>query len=99
MSFRKGDLVGFRFSERVDAFVITKVVREQRFYFAYSVISNKHRLIVHDPENCFLICPEYDTHLEPDESMRNISTEMYDALDKLFSMAEDIEDGDLPTKK
>jgi hypothetical protein len=99
VSFHKGDLVGFRFSERVEAFVITKVVREQRFYFAYSVISNKHRLIVHDPENCFLIYPGYDPQIEPDESMRSISTEMYDALDKLFSMAGDFEDGDLPTKK
>jgi len=89
MSFNKGDLIGFKLSNRVEAFVITKVVRKDRFYFAYSIISKRHRLIVYDPENCFLICPAFNVELEPDESMRNISTEMYDALDKLFNLADD----------
>ncbi len=84
MTFRKGDLVGCKDKDAPNAYVITEVVREHRFYFAYSIFSKGHRFIVHDPENVFLICPNFDISIEPDPVMQNISTEMYDALDKLF---------------
>ena len=94
MKINKGDLVGFKDTEPANAYVITKVVREDRFYFGYSIIFKRHRFIVHDPEKLYVICPEYDLDMEPDESMRTISTEMYDALDRLFGFAESSDDAD-----
>ena len=91
MSFKKGDLIGILKDDKAIAYVITKVVREDRFYFGYSIVSKLHRLIVHDPSTCFIICPGFNPQLQPDHSMNTISTEMYDALDKLFGFF-DIED-------
>ena len=84
MSFKKGDLIGILKDDRAVAYVITKVVREDRFYFGYSIITKRHRLIVHDPATCFIICPGFNPRIQPDHSMNTISTEMYDALDRLF---------------
>jgi len=84
MAFQKGDLVGCRDEDVPDAYVITEVIREQKFYFAFSIFNKSHRFIVHDPENVFLICPDFDINIEPDSELQRISTEMYDALDKLF---------------
>ena len=89
MTFKKGDLVGCKDKDVPDAYVITEVVREKRFYFAYSIFSKGHRFIVHDPDNVFLICPKFDIDIEPDKEMQSISTEMYDALDKLFGFVEE----------
>ena len=47
--------------------------------------------IVHDPATCFMICPGFNPHIQPDHSMNTISTEMYDALDRLFGFF-DIDD-------
>ena len=84
MSFKKGDLIGVLQDDKAIAYVITKVVREDRFYFAYSIVTKLHRLIVHDPATCFIICPGFNVNAQPDHSMNTISTEMYDALEKLF---------------
>ena len=97
MTFEKGDLVGCKNKDAPNAYVITEVVREQRFYFAFCIFNKSHRFIVHDPENVFLICPKFDLNIEPDSVMQNISTEMYDALDKLFGFVE--ENTDEKTKK
>ena len=84
MSFKKGDLIGILKDDSALAYVVTKVVREDRFYFGYSIITKRHRLIVHDPATCFMICPGFNPGIQPDHSMNTISTEMYDALDRLF---------------
>lgn len=84
MSFEKGDLIGILKDDAAVAYVITKVVREDMFYFAYSIITNKHRLVIFDPQTCFMICPRFNPEIDPDDSMSSISTEMYDALEKLF---------------
>ena len=84
MTFKKGDLVGCKNKNVPNAYVITEVVREHRFYFAYSIFNKGHMFIVHDPENIYLICPKFDITIEPDAEMQTINTEMYDALDKLF---------------
>lgn len=89
MTFKKGDLVGCKDKDVPNAYVITEVVREHRFYFAYSIFSRGHMFIVHDPENVFLICPNFDVSIEPDPVMQSINTEMYDALDKLFGFVEE----------
>ena len=84
MSFEKGDLIGILQNDTTAAFVITKVVREHMFFFAYSIITNRHRLVVYDPQTCFMICPKFNPGIDPDDSMSSISNEMYDALEKLF---------------
>lgn len=89
MTFKKGDLVGCKDKDVPNAYVITEVVREHRFYFAYSIFSRGHMFIVHDPENVYLICPNFDVSIEPDPVMQSINTEMYDALDKLFGFVEE----------
>jgi hypothetical protein len=89
VTFKKGDLVGCKDKNVPNAYVITEVVREHRFYFAYSIFSKGHVFIVHDPENVFLICPNFDVSIEPDPVMQSINTEMYDALDKLFGFVEE----------
>ena len=89
MTFKKGDLVGCKDKDVPNAYVITEVVREHRFYFAYSIFSKGHMFTVHDPENVFLICPNFDVSIEPDPVMQSINTEMYDALDKLFGFVEE----------
>jgi len=89
MNFEKGDLIGILKDDRAVAYVITKVVRKDRFYFAYSIITKRHRLVVHDPATCFMICPGFNPEIQPDYSMSTISTEMYDALDKLFGFADE----------
>jgi hypothetical protein len=89
MTFKKGDLVGCKSKNVPNAYVITEVVREQRFYFAYCIFSKDHRFIVHDPENVYLICPKFDITIEPGTEMQTINTEMYDALDKLFGFTEE----------
>jgi hypothetical protein len=89
VTFKKGDLVGCKDKDVPNAYVITEVVREHRFYFDYSIFSKGHMFIVHDPENVFLICPNFDVSIEPDPVMQSINTEMYDALDKLFGFVEE----------
>jgi hypothetical protein len=89
VTFKKGDLVGCKDKDVPNAYVITEVVREHRFYFAYSIFSRGHMFIVHDPENVYLICPNFDVSIEPDPVMQSINTEMYDALDKLFGFVEE----------
>ena len=84
MSFKKGDLIGILDNDTTSAYVITKVVRKDIFYFAYSIITNRHRLVVFDPHTCFIICPGFNPNIDPDDTMSSISTEMYDALEKLF---------------
>lgn len=84
MSFEKGDLIGILQNDTTAAYVITKVVREDMFFFAYSIITNRHRLVVYDPQTCFMICPKFNPGIDPDDSMSSISNEMYDALEKLF---------------
>jgi len=84
MTFEKGDLVGCKSKNVPNAYIITEVVREQRFYFAYCIFSKGHRFIVHDPEDVYLICPKFDITIEPTAEMQAINTEMYDALYKLF---------------
>ena len=84
MSFRKGDLIGILKDDAATAYVITKVVREDIFYFAYSIITNKHRLVIYDPQTCFIICPGFNPNIDPDDTMSSISNEMYDALERLF---------------
>ena len=83
MSFKKGDLIGILRDDVALAYVITKVVREDIFYFGYSIINNRHRLIVYDPQTCFVICPNFNPSIDPDNTMSSISNEMYDALEKL----------------
>ena len=85
MTFSKGDLIGCNGS----AYIITQVVRAERFYFAYSIFSKRHRFLVHDPARVFLICPEFNLDIEPDADMQRINAEMYDALDKLFSLTDE----------
>lgn len=84
MSFQKGDLIGILQDDITAAYVITKVVRDDMFFFAYSIITNRHRLVVYDPQTCFIICPKFNPDIDPDDSMSSISNEMYDALEKLF---------------
>jgi hypothetical protein len=84
MSFEKGDLIGILKDDTAVAYVITKVVRDDVFFFAYSIVTNKHRLVIYDPQTCFMICPRFNPGIDPDESMSSISTEMYDALERLF---------------
>ena len=84
MSFEKGDLIGILKDDTAVAYVITKVVRDDMFFFAYSIVTNKHRLVIYDPQTCFMICPRFNPGIDPDESMSSISTEMYDALERLF---------------
>lgn len=84
MSFEKGDLIGILKDDTAVAYVITKVVRDDMFFFAYSIVTNKHRLVIYDPQTCFMICPSFNPGIDPDESMSSISTEMYDALERLF---------------
>ena len=84
MSFKKGDLIGILDNDTTSAYVITKVVRKDIFYFAYSIITSQHRLVVFDPHTCFIICPGFNPNIDPDDTMSSISTEMYDALEKLF---------------
>lgn len=88
MSFTKGDLIGVLREDAAIAYVITKVIKEDRFYFAYSIITKRHQLIVHDPATCFMICPGFNFNIQPDQSMDTISTEMYDALERLFGFFE-----------
>lgn len=84
MSFKKGDLIGILQDNTTTAYVITKVVRANMFFFAYSIITNRHRLVVFDPQTCFIICPNFNPNIDPDDTMSSISNEMYDALEKLF---------------
>lgn len=89
VTFNKGDLVGCKLNDVVNAYVITQVIRAERFYFAYCIFSHRHRFLVHDPETVFLICPEFNLDIEPDADMQRINAEMYDALDRLFGFAEE----------
>ena len=89
MSFNKGDLIGVLKNDVAVAYVITKVVREDLFYFAYSIIKKKHNLIIYDPATCFVICPGFNPNIDPDDTMSSISNEMYDALEKLFGFFEE----------
>tara|TARA_R110001592_G_scaffold106933_3_gene299599 strand:+ start:137 stop:418 length:282 start_codon:yes stop_codon:yes gene_type:complete len=89
MTFSKGDLVGCKIDDAVSAYVITQVIRAERFYFAYSIFDKRHRFLVHDPETVFLICPQFNPDIEPDADMQRINTEMYDALDRLFGFVDE----------
>ena len=101
MTFKKGDLIGCKSKNVPNAYIITEVVREQRFYFAYCIFSKGHRFIVHDPEDVYLICPKFDITIEPTAEMQSINTEMYDALYRLFGFdsenTNEKEDKDDPT--
>lgn len=89
MSFKKGDLIGILSGGSTSAYVITKVVREDMFFFAYSIMTNQHRLVVYDSQTCFIICPGFNPNIDPDDTMSSISNEMYDALEKLFGFFDD----------
>ena len=81
---KKGDLVGIKTNSGVDMLIITQVVRQERFYFSYSIYSKKHSLLVWDPECHFLVCSEVNKDIPPDFDSIRFSQNLISALDRLF---------------
>ena len=81
---KKGDLVGIKTNSGVDMLIITQVVRQERFYFSYSIYSKKHSLLVWDPECHFLVCSGVNKDIPPDFDSIKFSQNLISALDRLF---------------
>jgi hypothetical protein len=81
---KKGDLVGFKAENKTDMLIITKVVREGRFYFSYSMFTKKHSLLVWDPACHFHVCSGVYVDLDPDLDSIKFSANLMAALEKLF---------------
>jgi len=81
---KKGDLVGIKTNSGIDMLIITQVVRQERFYFSYSIYSKKHSLLVWDPECYFLVCPGVNKDIPPDFDSIKFSHNLILALDRLF---------------
>jgi len=82
----KGDLIGIKTKKGDDIYVITQVIKENRFYFCYSLHSKAHSFLVWDPECHYVICPEFDPYTKPDLEAIEVSTNLIAALDKLFGL-------------
>ena len=88
MNIEKGDLVGFKTDNYIDMLIITKVIRENKFYFCYSIYTKRHSLLVWDPQCYFLVCKHLNTDMEPDFESIEFNVNLIDALDKLFGFFE-----------
>jgi hypothetical protein len=85
---KKGDLVGLKSKSGVDMVIITQVVRQDRFYFSFSIYSKKHSLLVWDPACHFLVCQGVNTKLEPDLVSIEFNSNLLAALDRLFGLVD-----------
>lgn len=81
-------MVGARSGSDNKIFIITQVVKEDRFYFCYSLHTGLHSFLVWDPDCHFLICHDVDPYTEPDLEAIEVSTSLISALDKLFGLLE-----------
>ena len=87
--FKKGDLIGINESDHIYGYLITQVIRENRFFYCLSLETGIHHFIVFDPEFHFLLCPEFNLNIKPDIDVLSLGVSFYAALDRLFGYSED----------
>ena len=91
--FKKGDLVGVVEREYVYGYLITQVIRHNRFFYCYCIQTGSFHFLVFDPGYHFLLCPDFNPNIEPDIDILSLGVDLYDALDRLFGYMSD-EDSD-----
>ena len=91
-TFKKGDLIGINENDHIYAFIIVQVIRHNRFFYCYCMTTGGYHFVVYDPQNYFLLCPDFNPNIEPDIDVLSMGVEFYEALDRLFGFSEDEED-------
>jgi hypothetical protein len=87
--FKKGDLIGINEKDHIYAYLIAQVIREDRFFYCLCLETDTFRFLVYDPARHFLLCPEFNPDVIPDIDVVSMSTEFYEALDRLFGYTDD----------
>ena len=89
MMIKKGDLLGLNNDKHVSKFLVVQVVRPNRFFYCYSYNEKIFQLLVYDPKHHYMLCPDYDSSVEPDIDLNALYYNLIDALDKLFGYTDD----------
>jgi len=89
--FKKGDLIGINDRDHIYAYLIAQVIRHNRFFYCLCLETDTYRFLVYDPDFHFLLCPEFNTNIEPDIDILSMGIDFYEALDRLFGF-NDLED-------
>ena len=92
--FKKGDLIGINESDHIYGYLITQVIRENRFFYCLSLETGIYHFIVFDPKFHFLLCPEFNLGVESDIDVLSLGIGFYEALDRLFGFSEDSDSTD-----
>ena len=93
-TFKRGDLIGITERGHVYGYVIAQVVRYNRFFYCKSIETGEFHFIVFDPNQHFMLCPDFEPDIRPDMDVISMGAEFYEALDKLFGFAEEDSDSD-----
>ena len=88
-TFKKGDLIGIDERGHVYAYVIVQVIRHNRFFYCYCIETQIFHFLVFDPKFHFLLCPDFNTEIDPDIDVLSMGVEFYEALDRLFGYTDD----------
>ena len=97
--FKKGDLIGINERDHIYPYLITQVIRTNRFFYCLCLTTDSFHFVVYDPKYYFLLCPDFNPNLQPDIDVLSMGVEFYEALDRLFGFTDDKDPkDDLPTK-
>jgi len=83
--FKKGDLIGVNERGRICGYLITQVIRENRFFYCLCIDTGVYHFLVYDEQFHFLLCPEFDLSVKPDIDVLSLGVDFYRALDRLFN--------------
>ena len=87
--FKRGDLIGVNNRGHIDGYIIAQVVRFNRFFYCKSLQTEEFHFVVFDPQDHFLLCPDFDPEIRPDIDVVSMGAEFYEALDKLFGFGDE----------
>lgn len=97
--FKKGDLIGINERDHIYPYLITQVIRTNRFFYCLCLTTDSFHFVVYDPKYYFLLCPDFNPNIQPDIDVLSMGVEFYEALDRLFGFTNDKDPkDDLPTK-
>ena len=73
----------------IDGYIIAQVVRFNRFFYCKSLQTGEFHFVVFDPQDHFLLCPDFDPEIRPDIDVVSMGAEFYEALDRLFGFGDE----------
>ena len=88
-TFKKGDLIGINERGHIYTYLITQVIRHNRFFYCLCLETDAFHFLVFDPKYHFLLCPDFNPNIEPDIDVLSMGVEFYEALDRLFGYTDD----------